>query len=534
MRLHRSGIKPDWEIIKPARHNFWQRLATSSWGVFTLSNAITLAGLIFVLWGALLILQKNYPWALAAIFAGRLADIFDGMVAELTKTKGPLGESFDAIADKLALLLVLPTLAVNHIVPMAVIVVMLLYGIVNATFGILSKTKNIAVHPTAEGKLATAAGWLGIGTFLLGHSLASFVLRPWHGLALFTAWGLLVVFVVLAYRSSWQYGQLIFNSKKLAVGSLTEYRHVILVINPQSTNIHRIKKRSQELDRLFPGQTITTIETTPRRAQLNTRLKKMLVGQEGTTLLCIGGGDGTLNSVLNCLMGMAEQIDLTTVLLLPLWGGNANDFAYMVNGVAPRTTLQWILARGQPVAIHPFEITTTGHSRNRTVVYAACYASFGASAYAAEQLTNPRKDSHLLVKSTAGKLLAEAMYVIKALLDAPVFTAEQDGHRMQIFEHVFVNGSRMAKLDRLPVKLNEKAFYKAVESEKHPLALVLQFLRGKKIGRVTNKPVKFTTKERAWAQFDGEAVVLPKNTTVTVGHAKTPFYALSTKLDPDN
>jgi hypothetical protein len=341
------------------------------------------------------------------------------------------------------------------------------------------------------------------------------------------------------------------------------FSRIVLVINPQSTNIQRIAIRAQELTNLFPDQTIGTVETSLRPAQFARQLRTALGSradpsdQVGLTLIAIGGGDGTVNMVLNVLLGLRPKINLAKTPLLPLWGGNANDLASMLNGrLSGRVKLRSVVEYGQAVAVYPFRVTLTSPAsvasastttkpassttlvkspRKITVRYAACYASFGAIAYAADQLAKPHPPRRLLSKSTAGKLVDEMIRAWQAVLDAPTYDAEQDGQRLKIFEHVFANGSRMAKVDRLPVRLNERVFYRATGSDHHPLFFMLRLIRGKKVGEVTDRPARFTLKERAWAQFDGEVVVLPANTTVTIGHAKMPFYALSTKLNlPEN
>jgi diacylglycerol kinase family enzyme len=326
---------------------------------------------------------------------------------------------------------------------------------------------------------------------------------------------------------------------------------IILVMNPQSTNIQRIGVYARELASLFPRRSMVTVETSVQPAQFARRLRTALAAPASladATLIAIGGGDGTVNLVLNTLLGLRPKINLEKTPLLPLWGGNANDLASMLNGLSYRARLISIVARAQLVAIHPFKVTlisptapivstgpttTSGAPRSkRTVRYAACYASFGAIAYAADQLAKPHPDHRLLGKSAAGTFADEMIRAWRAILDAPTYDAEQDGQRMKIFEHVFANGSRMAKVDRLPVKLNERAFYRAAGSDNHPLFFMLRLIRGKKVGEVTNKPARFTLKERAWAQFDGEVVVLAENTTITIAHASRPFYALTTKLHP--
>ncbi len=272
------------------------------------------------------------------------------------------------------------------------------------------------------------------------------------------------------------------------------------------------------------------IETVPDLNHFRRMLQKNLNTAHKSTLLCIGGGDGTVHLVANALLTIMPGVNLHKIILLPLWGGNANDLSCMLNGLPYRVKLKNLFARAQIIPIHPLSIKST-ESSGDTVRYAVCYASFGASAYTADQLTKPAADKRIFGKSIARGILNEFGRVVRAMLAAPGFDMEQDGERVIIFEQLFSNGSRMAKIDRLPVRLTDKAFYYTVRSDNAPtVSYILRLLRGKKLGEIKHTSVRFIVRERAWAQFDGEATTIPENTTITVSHSRRALYALSTKL----
>lgn len=311
-----------------------------------------------------------------------------------------------------------------------------------------------------------------------------------------------------------------------------KFSRIILIINPQGSNIQRIEVRARELARVFPDTQIETIETTANPIRFRRKLQKSLASGADRVLLGVGGGDGTINLVANALLLAEPKINLEKIVLLPLWGGNANDFAYMLNGLSSRVTLKSLFEQGRVVAIPPLEIRTINPSGKRTTRYGVCYASFGASAYAAQQLTKPAEGKGIFGKSAVKGMLDELKRVVHAVLDAPGFDAEQDGRKVKIFEQIFSNGSRMAKIDRLPVKLTQRQFYYAVRSDKPPTFsfYIMRLLRGRKLGEIKRESVQFTLRERAWSQVDGEASVVPENTKITVGHGRRLLYALSTKL----
>lgn len=249
------------------------------------------------------------------------------------------------------------------------------------------------------------------------------------------------------------------------------------------------------------------------------------------TIVLIGGGDGTVHQVVGATAKLPAPLR-KNIILLPIWGGNANDFAYMLNGLGLRRNLLNIIEEGRVVKIHPLQITLT----NKSVItrdYAICYASFGASAFAADELDKSEIARRGLFSNIPLIVVSrELTRVTTAFLHAPPFKARVNGRRVKIFEQVFTNGSRIAKIDRLPVNLTDKAFYMIVQPSKHPTIIirVLKLLTGKQVGAVTKKPVSFEVREPVLGQYDGEVIKIPKNTHVTISTSNDYIYALSTKL----
>lgn len=262
-------------------------------------------------------------------------------------------------------------------------------------------------------------------------------------------------------------------------------------------------------------------------------LRKVVGQSQGRLLIGLGGGDGTVHLAANALLLAEPLINLRQIVLLPLWGGNANDFAYMLNGLASRARLKSIFGKANIVPIHPLEIASADASGKKMVRYAVCYASFGVSAYTADQLAKPLPEGGFFSKLARSGMLNEFRRAVSAMMDAPGFDVEQDGRKVKMYEQLFSNGSRFAKVDRLPVMLTGKQFYYTVRSDTRPRVsfYLLRLVGGKKLGQVRQKPVRFTTRERAWAQFDGEATVIAEHTAIRVGHSKQALYALSTKLN---
>jgi cardiolipin synthase len=66
----------------------------------TPANQITILRLVFVPVFAILVIERNYGWALAVLAAAAISDVVDGAVARIFHQQTPLGMALDPIADK--------------------------------------------------------------------------------------------------------------------------------------------------------------------------------------------------------------------------------------------------------------------------------------------------------------------------------------------------------------------------------------------------------------------------------------------------
>lgn len=317
---------------------------------------------------------------------------------------------------------------------------------------------------------------------------------------------------------------------------LLSFNKFIVFYNPVSTNSRRSRRHIAELRELFPSKKVEVVETSSEGPEAN---KRLVITQaknfDSKTVVCIASGDGTVSAVLEALMTSSQiSAQARKVPVLPLWGGNANDLAHMINGLSHKTNLRKIFEQGAIVPIYPInvELKTKDQAESRI---AACYVSFGASAFAAQQTELPKNKKKKIHVLPGTRMATEMAVVAKALIRSKPFTIEADNKTQPVFERIFVNGSRIAKIDRLPVRLNQKAFYEATLSHKHPKALLsllsaLKILKNRTYGEVTEKDISFVLNNDTWAQIDGEVIKLPKNTQVKVSLSKTPFYVISTKL----
>jgi diacylglycerol kinase family enzyme len=314
------------------------------------------------------------------------------------------------------------------------------------------------------------------------------------------------------------------------------FRQFVVFFNPGGTHALAVRKRIDEIERLAGERPFTIIETSPKGFNANKALVEEhanLLGPE--TLLCIAAGDGTTNQIIEALLTAKLPAKIRRTPILPLWGGNANDLAHMLNGAAYRARLKDILTSGKVIPIHPLQCDLT--SRRKTSTYiAACYASLGASGFAATRLNAQSYRKSWLHRLPGARVVHDFIVVVGALMEAPSFAVKEEHQDVRsVYELSFHNGSRMAKLERLPTKLTDEMFYISRFENKKLLSVVPRMIEATRKGVAQNllrNYASFTTQEESWAQFDGEPVKVPAHTKVQIQLSPRPFYALTTLLTP--
>jgi phosphatidylglycerophosphate synthase len=169
MQLHRTTGMADWLAIPPQSHTMWQRLAARTHGIVTLSNAVTILGFALVLIGLQEIFNQHYVAGTVLLATGRICDILDGWLAELTRTKSPLGELLDAAIDKILTILTVAIFLVLHIAPVWVLVALVTPHVLIVVVLLGWRIRKRAFHPSLVGKLSMAGVWLCLLIYALAH-----------------------------------------------------------------------------------------------------------------------------------------------------------------------------------------------------------------------------------------------------------------------------------------------------------------------------------------------------------------------------
>jgi hypothetical protein len=307
---------------------------------------------------------------------------------------------------------------------------------------------------------------------------------------------------------------------------------ILVIENPYSKNGARGRRQVQKL--IDSSELHFDLIETDRDPEVTASHLDIL---EPTDLLCVIGGDGTVNSVIKPLLRVGA-------LLLPTRSGNANDLAMSMNGTKKPKDVYSSYTNDEAHAIsaHPFEVNVDGD-----IKYAMNYASFGYGALASHYLNKPWQS--LKLKNTYDRLPRTAQNIVrfqrdgymllKAAADAGLFEyklqeAEQSAEAADV---TLVHSERMAKLGKFNVRHDDPFFLSSILAKAGVVAMTEQFMkmmRAKMVCTVNDRDIKFNINslngDTTYYQVDGEAFPLSKTSNIGVRLADKAVRILSTRL----
>jgi cardiolipin synthase len=201
MDLHRTTKQPEWKKTKARDYSAFQKLAAATNGFVSPANIVTLVGFGVVIGGLVALLQHHYWLGLVLLAVGRLFDVADGMVAQATHTKSPVGEILDAVVDKIETLLTIIVLLVADIAPWWVIVALVVPQAIIAAVTFYKRQRGVRLHPSQQGKLSMAAVWASVVGLIAYKALN----EPW--LLMAAVWCVVAASVLLGLYAVWQYAR---------------------------------------------------------------------------------------------------------------------------------------------------------------------------------------------------------------------------------------------------------------------------------------------------------------------------------------
>lgn len=524
--MHTTRSKPDWQYSSGRNLTRWQSVAMTTRGIITPGNLLSVSGLILVIFGSIRLYQGAELVGMLSIIIGRLMDLGDGWIAESTHTKSPLGEIIDTTCDKLSVAIVVTAAYSAGLLPIGLFILVFLHHGFLAVFSLLF-AKRYNIHPTRLGKLAMFASWVVIVATIYDLLIKNSYFDIFV-IAITVGYGVFAIAACLSYYRVLQ--QKILQRMRSARWT-RNIEAIVFVHNNRASNSHRAKRWNERLTNQL-NKDCTEIPLNQMDQQLIPLLRS-ITGSSKKVLLTIAGGDGSVSSVVNHLLQNDDAI-LKQVYILPLWGGNANDFAYMLNGLSSQNTVHRLLALSSDIEIPPIKVELRSDDET-TVKYACSYASFGATAFTARRLNQTRlADKRSMHTLPFVMLFGEILSALKAMGQAPMFKANIEGQQKNLYEHSFINGSRMAKVNWVPINLNEPAFFHAVVDQKSP-SLLIELVRiiTKRVNKqyVKRSSMKFIVEDDVDLQIDGEVFPVKQGTHVLVTSHPQKLRCISTRLE---
>lgn len=165
--LHRVNKKPDWELVDTSSHNGWQRLARHTRGMVTPGNIISVCGAALSLSARSDIQKENYRSATVKLFVGRMMDIADGVVADRTGTKSPVGEAVDASIDKFLTLKIMHAMVDKQLISQREGDTVIAQQGMAVGLSAAAKLLGKEMHPSRPGKEDATAIWAFAGSTLM-------------------------------------------------------------------------------------------------------------------------------------------------------------------------------------------------------------------------------------------------------------------------------------------------------------------------------------------------------------------------------
>jgi len=146
----------------------------------------------------------NLLFGLAKIAIGRIMDIYDGYIAEFTKTKSLAGAIFDYTADMLLLAISLVTLVNLEVLPLSAALLIAVPKAINVLSWVGAVMRKTPTYVLGISKIATFIIWFGIVMFLFDEVIEGYVSPGFESLS----WFVLLIGVGLAIPASFQYARI--------------------------------------------------------------------------------------------------------------------------------------------------------------------------------------------------------------------------------------------------------------------------------------------------------------------------------------
>lgn len=147
--------------------------------ILTIANQLTLLRMAMAPLLVVLIIAREFTWALVVFVVAGVTDLLDGLIARLGHQQTTLGAMMDPMADKILLATSFVALTWNSALVMRIpawltVITLSRDGIILISVAIINLTLGRRVfYPTLLGKLSTASQLVTAGIVLLANALST-------------------------------------------------------------------------------------------------------------------------------------------------------------------------------------------------------------------------------------------------------------------------------------------------------------------------------------------------------------------------
>lgn len=303
---------------------------------------------------------------------------------------------------------------------------------------------------------------------------------------------------------------------------MVEFDRFVAVVNPVSSQAAQALPRIDNLREHYPKAGYVQIDTS---IEFERTIEDIANKVEPGDVCLIAGGDGTIHHTMLALLTSSGDAPM-----LPLWAGNGNDLAHMLNGNRPliRNTHE-LLKNGETVTINPIELSFSGLQTE----LALCYAGFGMMAEGARQANDAAYRTKRGYHWRPVRALHEARALGPLPFTATPFTVtDEQGRPRQVRDVTFANGNRIAKYGHPPTELTKREFFHFELSREAASALWIgRLAMGTPVGEYVRMgdTYNFRIEDDVLAHVDAEPFAVPAGTAVRVSTHALPVQAVATR-----
>lgn len=316
------------------------------------------------------------------------------------------------------------------------------------------------------------------------------------------------------------------NAPEIGLGGI---EHATALVNPVSTKNRKGKRLLERLRKASPFEIDIINTSTDHEANVGI-VRRKLEKEADSGALIVVSGDGFFNVVVDTIItnGLSQEAKLT-----PLWslgGGNADDGVHAKHTKKHRKQPELVLNDGRIIETHPIRVDILRPQDDEPETRsAAFYATLGMTALASsERYLNKPSHRKLLGRFAVGRYLSEPIIAARALWTADISHARDEEKEFSFFDMQFANSHIMAKYFHFPVNLTEDRMFQSIVPDKTISSLTsaaAELRYGNTSGRYLDRgeAVAFETLQDTYAQFDGEAQLIPSGSNVKVSLDEQPI-----------